>query len=396
MEDWRQREELERAAREAREAKEAEERKRREAEQAERAAAKEREKVASQSRQSRSSRSSSRSRSRSRRRRRSSSSSCTSSRGRRKTGWDVTDDSLVAQAGPQIAEVAQIAKVVEAKARTPVIPPPPPIPCPCGDTSLQPPQAPALAHTAILQKHVQPPPPPPPPANFNGALLNAPVCGQMWEQVPLCHQDLPQLSHSQLHLSAGQHQQMASSTPVHWSPHVQHVHWQHHVDGKGHWNQVHSAWSACGWPGHPAAPAHPSTSAPFQASGLPGLPGLGWTPDRWNEEERFIGRVKRFQDAPGGGYGFIDSDDCKMRFTRDIYIHRNQMAGLQIGDEVSFTVSLSNKGEPQARNVMKREDALLLRAGQAGVLHSIDARDAASLMDENQARQFQAALRGSP
>ena len=107
--------------------------------------------------------------------------------------------------------------------------------------------------------------------------------------------------------------------------------------------------------------------------------------------------MKRFQDGPAGGYGFIDCDETKLRFTRDIYIHRNQMIGLQIGDEVSFTISLNNKGEPQARNVMKREDALLLRAGAVhGMVPEGPAGPSApNLMDEHQARQFQASLRGN-
>ena len=63
-------------------------------------------------------------------------------------------------------------------------------------------------------------------------------------------------------------------------------------------------------------------------------------------EERYIGRIKRYQDGPLGGYGFIDCDEVKSRFSRDVYIHKNQMIGFQIGDEVSFTIALNNKGEP--------------------------------------------------
>lgn len=88
------------------------------------------------------------------------------------------------------------------------------------------------------------------------------------------------------------------------------------------------------------------------------------------EEERLIGRIKRYVDMPGGGgYGFIDCEDTKLRFSRDVYIHKNQMHGLTIGDSVSFTIVRNNKGEPQARNVMRSEDALMLRPGaqqQAG------------------------------
>ena len=104
-------------------------------------------------------------------------------------------------------------------------------------------------------------------------------------------------------------------------------------------------------------------------------------------EERYIGRIKRYQDGPMGGYGFIDCDEVKSRFSRDVYIHKNQMIGFQIGDEVSFTIALNNKGEPQARNVMRRDEAVMLRAAR---LEQMDP----NLMDEHQARQFQSALSG--
>ena len=113
-----------------------------------------------------------------------------------------------------------------------------------------------------------------------------------------------------------------------------------------------------------------------------------WSPER---EERYIGRIKRYQDGPMGGYGFIDCDEIKTRFSRDVYIHKNQMVGFQIGDEVSFTIALNNKGEPQARNVMKRDEALMLRGGVGEALEVNP-----NLMDEHQARQFQASLRWEP
>merc|ERR1719291_486281 len=85
-------------------------------------------------------------------------------------------------------------------------------------------------------------------------------------------------------------------------------------------------------------------------------------------EERLVGRIKRYTDMPnGGGYGFIDCEETKLRFSRDVYIHKNQMHGMKIGDMVSFTVVRNNKGEPQARNVMMADDALLLRPEAASM-----------------------------
>lgn len=158
------------------------------------------------------------------------------------------------------------------------------------------------------------------------------------------------------------------------------------------------------------------------------------------EEERLIGRIKRYTDLPdGGGYGFIDCEDTKLRFTRDVYIHKNQMIGLglQVGDEVSFMVIRNAKGDPQARNVMRAEDALIMRTtgsvslgigglgdggscgpgiggmgsvtgvmggmgcmGGMGMMDHIHSHAGhlsgigCGMMDEVQARQFQASLRG--
>lgn len=130
-------------------------------------------------------------------------------------------------------------------------------------------------------------------------------------------------------------------------------------------------------------------------------------------EEIFLGRIKRFVDmSAGGGYGFIDCEETKMRFTRDVYIHRNQMNNLSIGDQVAFSIVRNQKGEPQARNVMRAEDAIALRATAAptpavvpagpgsvvpapvaAVMAVAPPSSGAGLMDEEQAKQFQASLR---
>mmetsp|Transcript_59606 Transcript_59606/g.129028 ORF Transcript_59606/g.129028 Transcript_59606/m.129028 type:complete len:573 (-) Transcript_59606:38-1756(-) len=102
----------------------------------------------------------------------------------------------------------------------------------------------------------------------------------------------------------------------------------------------------------------------------PGMPAAvgstGRSSQLWDSDATFFGRIKRYVDLPnGGGYGFIDCEECKVRFGRDVYIHKNQMVGFTIGDEVSFAIIRNQKGEPQARNVMKTEDAVILRASQS-------------------------------
>lgn len=98
---------------------------------------------------------------------------------------------------------------------------------------------------------------------------------------------------------------------------------------------------------------------------------------------RFMGRIKGFYEgAVGGGYGFIECPEAKMKFGRDVYIHARQMTGFKVGDEISFTIVKNQKGEPQARNVMKAEDAIILRAKQ----------QARQMQQENQMRAKQQSL----
>eukprot|EP00439_Symbiodinium_sp_Y106_P065630 s1513_g10.t1 len=403
MEEWRQREEIERKAREAREAEEA--KKRRESERAAAAAEEERKRNARSKSKSSGCSSSCSHRSRSRRRRRSSSSSSrSSSKTRRKSGWDVADTSLIAAATGVPTSETMLSQA-ENKPLIVVPPPPPPVARLAGDAS---PLAPSAQATptpplppgveSFFQTHTPAPPPPPPPVHLNGAVLNAPVHGQMWEKLPVSHQGPGHMAHSVMQFPG------AVMAPQ-WHPNMQ---WQpSFCQGQtGSWqSQAAPLWhdplqghEGGGWPqqGEPQSAAHypagPAHVFPQPPQNVP-----SWAPADRSNEERFIGRVKRFQDGPAGGYGFIDCDETKLRFTRDIYIHRNQMIGLQIGDEVSFTISLNNKGEPQARNVMKREDALLLRAGAVhGMVPEGPAGPSApNLMDEHQARQFQASLRGN-
>jgi len=125
-----------------------------------------------------------------------------------------------------------------------------------------------------------------------------------------------------------------------------------------------------------------------------------------NESKGFTGRIKGFYEMPsggGGGYGFIDCSETKIRFGRDVYIHARQMHGFRIGDSVSFTVVRNQKGEPQARNVMRIEDAVFLRAKQQGQVSHPEGRPqlrpesssapAGGLMDEEEARRFQRSLK---
>jgi len=51
-----------------------------------------------------------------------------------------------------------------------------------------------------------------------------------------------------------------------------------------------------------------------------------------------------------GGHGFLESDEIKDRYGRDVYVHRKVMeqCGLKKGDTVAFNVHVSEAGNPQA------------------------------------------------
>jgi cold shock CspA family protein len=130
--------------------------------------------------------------------------------------------------------------------------------------------------------------------------------------------------------------------------------------------------------------------------------------DAYGDGHRFTGRIKRsYEMSSGGGYGFIESNEAKVKFGRDVYIHAKQMVGYQIGDSVSFTITKNSKGEPQARNVMRTEDAVILRAQQhqsqqMQELRHLQKHKGASIpmasagggmMTEEEAKKFQASLK---
>ena len=334
-EEFRKREEVERKEREAREALEAKKRREEEKERLEQERReKEREDEASSS----------------------SSSSRSRSRSRRKTQWDVADTNLLeaAKAPPLVNPLAPQPQVVQPQVQPPIVP----------AMQVQPPPPPAPV-----------PPQPPEPGAFapNG---HVPGVGCQGLYQPMQAMQRPMLPVQPLAMQAGHMQAMPlplQAIPVMQPRMLQQTH---------------------------LPTMHQSQLQPMQAMQLPGLQQLPMQAVRpawgaWQApspvaavpfqatEDRWMGRIKRYQDGPMGGYGFIDCDDLKLRYGRDVYIHKHQMAGLQIGDEVSFTIALNSKGEPQARNVIKASEAL------RGPVEPDP-----NLMDEQHARQFQASLRG--
>ena len=407
MEEWRKREEIERKEREAREAEET--KKRRQAERAEKERL-EKERKEREERKERREKSSSTS---SRRSSSYSSRRKSRSKSQRKSGWDVADSNLLAANQP----LGDVPQLPESKAVVPpvLLPTPATVPAPPPPVARMP-----SFDARVPQPQVPQPQVPQPPSMLNAP--NTPVHmtqvmnhfptgydqgQQLNERTQVMHGQVqpamhPQMQQMQMH-PMQQNLQHPMQQPVHQQMHQpmhQHLQQPMHQHQQPMHQQMHQPVQQMHQPMHqhmqpiqPMMQPQMLQNFPIQSAWGAGCswPG-GWSPDVARpgglSDERFIGRIKRYQDGPLGGYGFIDCDEIKTRFSRDVYIHKNQMVGFQIGDEVSFTISLNNKGEPQARNVMKSEEALMLRAGGLS-----GAEVDPNLMDEHQARQFQAILR---
>ena len=61
--------------------------------------------------------------------------------------------------------------------------------------------------------------------------------------------------------------------------------------------------------------------------------------------------VKRSFDggAARTRYGFIDCEETKLKYGRDVYVNGKGLNDLRIGEQCSFTISLNQKQEPQVR-----------------------------------------------
>lgn len=64
---------------------------------------------------------------------------------------------------------------------------------------------------------------------------------------------------------------------------------------------------------------------------------------------RFVGVVKSFNTSTG--FGFISCDDTYAVFGRDVFLFANQRNGSDVGDQVSFTIEMSSRGFPRAKDI---------------------------------------------
>jgi len=64
-----------------------------------------------------------------------------------------------------------------------------------------------------------------------------------------------------------------------------------------------------------------------------------------DEAATYLGTVKSFNEE--NGYGFITCEQTKLRFQRDVFLHKSQRQDFKAGDKVSFKINVE-KGQPKA------------------------------------------------
>eukprot|EP00930_Biecheleria_cincta_P068781 TRINITY_DN56617_c0_g1_i1.p1 TRINITY_DN56617_c0_g1~~TRINITY_DN56617_c0_g1_i1.p1 ORF type:complete len:356 (+),score=91.74 TRINITY_DN56617_c0_g1_i1:53-1069(+) len=64
---------------------------------------------------------------------------------------------------------------------------------------------------------------------------------------------------------------------------------------------------------------------------------------------RETGKIKSFFEDKG--YGFIECPRVQQQFGRDLFVHKAQLNGFKVGDEVSMSVTVNQAGHPQAKDL---------------------------------------------
>lgn len=76
-----------------------------------------------------------------------------------------------------------------------------------------------------------------------------------------------------------------------------------------------------------------------------------------NASGPFEGTVKSIAAKGGAGgdhtYGFVECDETRAIYGRDVFLHSNQATELEVGARVRFEVGLNQRGMPQAHNIMR-------------------------------------------
>lgn len=165
---------------------------------------------------------------------------------------------------------------------------------------------------------------------------------------------------------------------------------------------AHQSWDVSWEIDRASAEAWGPMSSAVAASGT-------WTSDdaSLEDENRYYGSIRDYNES--GGFGFLECPAARARFGMDVWIHRRQMFGFKVGDEVSFVVCRNHTGQPQARQVMKFSDVQRLKAKRQlqaertelqlrqkrtnSQTSAAASKGGQQVMDEEEARRFQAALK---
>eukprot|EP00437_Effrenium_voratum_P021273 CAMPEP_0181441884 /NCGR_PEP_ID=MMETSP1110-20121109/23739_1 /TAXON_ID=174948 /ORGANISM="Symbiodinium sp., Strain CCMP421" /LENGTH=329 /DNA_ID=CAMNT_0023565785 /DNA_START=45 /DNA_END=1034 /DNA_ORIENTATION=- len=106
--------------------------------------------------------------------------------------------------------------------------------------------------------------------------------------------------------------------------------------------------------------------SPIQTPGYPGWPMMPYPPqpsmlppyipvqvqrkgNTGGPVTRELGRIKSFYEDKG--YGFIECPRVTQQFGRDLFVHKAQLNGFKVGDEVTLTVTVNEAGMPQAQDL---------------------------------------------
>merc|ERR1712031_139904 len=63
--------------------------------------------------------------------------------------------------------------------------------------------------------------------------------------------------------------------------------------------------------------------------------------------QEYTGTLKSF--SARNDYGFVECDETKALFQRDVYVHGNLLPKKEVGTKVKFTVGMNQKGHPQVQ-----------------------------------------------
>merc|ERR1711959_319227 len=66
-------------------------------------------------------------------------------------------------------------------------------------------------------------------------------------------------------------------------------------------------------------------------------------------EKRYTGRIKSYNAEKG--YGFLDSDEAKQVYGRDVFLHKAHLGDFDVNAIVTFQVEMNKQGMPQAREL---------------------------------------------